>query len=112
MSTSLPQTLIMPENNCKTKYEHANSHNADNHAVNMQPLQIFESPDGGETVYVRQPGSVERTLYSVSPRKQKLEEQLRHSKLWGDIHRAAQNDPVLKNMLDQIEVYHRLRNSP
>lgn len=77
-----------------------------------QPAPIFESPDGGDTVYVRQPGSVERTVYYESPRKKKLHEQLLHSKLWGDIHRAAQTDPVLQRMLDQIEVYHRLRNSP
>ena len=95
-----------------TKCEHVNFHNADNDAVKMQPPQIFESPDGGDTVYVRQPGAVERTVYYESFRKKKLQEQLRHSKLWGEIHRASETDPVLKNMLDQIEVYHRLRHSP
>jgi hypothetical protein len=73
---------------------------------------IYESPDGGDTVYVRRAGSDRRELYSESPRKKSLYDQIQHQKLWGDIHRAAQTDAVLKDMLDRIEVYHRLRNSP
>ena len=30
-------------------------------------VTIFESPDGGRTVYTRQPGSTTRELYSQDP---------------------------------------------
>lgn len=73
---------------------------------------IYESPDGGHTVYSRQPGSSQRTLCHQSPSKLKLIESLQHNKLWAAIHRASETDPVLKNMLEQIEIYHRLKNSP
>ena len=50
---------------------------------------IFESPDKGETIYVRQPGSSERKLIidnrTVDGRP--LHEHLMESKLWDDIHR-------------------------
>jgi hypothetical protein len=73
---------------------------------------IYESPDGGDTVYRRRFGDVQRELHSISDKKRDLLDELKKKKLWGDIHRAAQSDPVLKEMLDQIEVYHLLKDSP
>lgn len=73
---------------------------------------IYESPDGGHTVYSRQPGSSQRTLCHQSLSKRAMVESLQHDKLWAAIHRAAETDAVLKNMLEQIEIYHRLKNSP
>jgi hypothetical protein len=70
---------------------------------------VYESPDGGETVYRRRPGDTERELHKVSDRKKTLIDDLRKNKLWGEIHRAAERDPVLKEMLDQVEVYHTLK---
>ena len=69
---------------------------------------IYESPDGGDTIYRRKFGETDREMI----RESALHNQLMRTKLWGDIHRAAQKDPVLKEMLDQIEVYHHLKNSP
>ena len=73
---------------------------------------IYESPDGGDTVYRRRFGDIQRELHSVSDKKRSQIDNLRKDKLWGDIHRAAQSDPVLKDMLDRIEIYHRLKDSP
>ena len=73
---------------------------------------IYESPDGGDTVYRRRFGDIQRELHSVSDKKRSLIDNLRKDKLWGDIHRAAQSDPVLQHMLDQVEIYHRLKDSP
>ena len=44
---------------------------------------IYESPDGGETIYVRESGSSQRQLHSQSPRAVSLQEQLMEDKLWG-----------------------------
>jgi hypothetical protein len=73
---------------------------------------IYESPDGGDTVYRRRMGGTQRELHSISDKKRDLLDELKKNKLWGDIHRAALSDPVLKEMLDQIEVYHLLKDSP
>lgn len=75
---------------------------------------VYESPDGGETIYRRKFGSdpMSRELHSMSEKKKSLIDDIRHSKLWGDIHRAAKADPVLQEMLDKIVVYHQLKNSP
>jgi hypothetical protein len=73
---------------------------------------IYESPDGGETVYQRESGKIDRELHWSSDAHKNLQQELQHGKLWGNIHRAAQTDPVLKEMLDQIEIYHTLKNTP
>ena len=77
-----------------------------------QETYIYESPDGGDTVYRRRMGSTQRELHSISDTARNLISDMKKNKLWGDIHRAAQSDPVLQDMLDRIEVYHRLKDSP
>lgn len=69
---------------------------------------IYESPDQGETVYVRQSGSVERTLHSVSERKGNLIDELRESQLWGQIHRAAKTNVALADALDKVKMIYAL----
>ena len=34
---------------------------------------------------------------------------IRESTLWGNIHRLAKTDPVLREQLDKIVVYYRLK---
>lgn len=72
---------------------------------------IYESPDGGETVYQRESGSSQRQLHSQSPRTFDLHNQLMEDKLWGNIRRSSKTDPALKEMLNQIEVYYTLKNT-
>jgi len=69
---------------------------------------IYESPDGGDTIYRRRMGEPDRELVRTGP----LETRLLRSQTWRDILRAAESDPVLHDMLDQIEIYHKLKNSP
>ena len=71
-------------------------------------MPIFESPDKGETVYVRQEGSTERSLYLESKDKKSLHEQIIESKLWGNIHRAAKTNPALQEALDRVKVTYYL----
>ena len=72
---------------------------------------IYESPDGGETVYVREHGSTQRQLYSQSPRAQDLVEQLEEDKLWGEIRRAAKTNPAIQDALEQVKVIYHLSKS-
>lgn len=82
--------------------------------MNDQTKYIYESPDGGHTVYRRAFGGAvtERELHSISHEKRSLHEELLETKLWGEIHRAAKKDPVLRDMLDRVVVYHRLKSQP
>jgi len=69
---------------------------------------IYESPDGGETIYVRESGSSQRQLHSQSPRAVSLQEQLMEDKLWGEIRRAAKTNPALKHALDEVVLIYTL----
>ena len=73
---------------------------------------IYESPDGGETVYRRMANSHLRELNHISKNKKEKLQQQEHTALWNDICYYAKSDPVLKEMLDQIEIYYTLKNSP
>ena len=73
---------------------------------------IYESPDGGHTVYRRASRASHRELHAVSPTRESLMRDLKRNELWNSIHRAAEQDAELKHMLEQIEIYYRLKNSP
>ena len=73
-----------------------------------QDRMVFESPDGGETVYKRKFGDSERELHSVSEKKRNLIDELRETKLWGEIHRAAKTNPALQKALDRAILIYRL----
>jgi len=70
-------------------------------------VYIYESPDSGDTVYRRRAGTNQRELVQEGPLRKKV---LR-SQLWRDIFQAAETDPELKHMLEQIEIYHALKNT-
>jgi hypothetical protein len=69
---------------------------------------IYESPDGGDTVYRRMVGSLDREMIREGPLRKKM---LRNQ-LWRDIFESAESDPVLQDMLDRVDIYHRLKDSP
>ena len=71
-------------------------------------MPVFESPDKGETVYVRDEHSVKRILYSESKDKKSLHEQIKESQLWGNIHREAKTNPALQEALDRVKVTYYL----
>ena len=66
---------------------------------------IFESPDKGETIYVRQAGSTDR--YLIKENKSKIE-QMREDQLWGNIRREAKTNTALADILDQAKMVYAL----
>lgn len=66
---------------------------------------IFESPDGGHTVYQRMSGKQRRRLISNDDRSRLAQQRLS----WADILIDAQTDPALRYMIEQVEIYHALR---
>ena len=69
---------------------------------------IYESPDGGETVYVREFGGEQKQLHVQSPRAVSIRDQLQEDKLWGDIRRTAKTNPALKHALDEAILIYTL----
>ena len=69
---------------------------------------IYESPDGGETVYVREFGGEQRQIHSQSPRAFDLHEKIKEDQLWGNIRRAAKTNPTLKQALDEAILIYTL----
>jgi hypothetical protein len=70
---------------------------------------VYESPDGGHTIYRRHPGKLDRELVSIDQETQDKLAALKEDKLWGDIRRRAQQDPALQQMLDQLRIYYSLK---
>ena len=71
-------------------------------------VTIFESPDGGRTVYARQPGSTNRELYSQDPALQQELKDLEKSKRWVEILQARQTNPELDHLCEQVEILYEL----
>lgn len=71
-------------------------------------VTVFESPDGGRTVYARRPGTSERTLYSQDPELQQELAELEAQKRWVDIFQARCANPELDHLCEQVEILYEL----
>lgn len=69
---------------------------------------VYESPDGGETVYARKSGESSRQLYSVSDTAKEKITRLKENQLWYNIRQAAKTNPVLQQALDQCIMIYKL----
>lgn len=73
---------------------------------------IYESPDGGKTVYSRVSGdpSGVRQLHSISPELQEHIEKVNREQQWMDILRASERSPALQDAIDRVIVIYELIN--
>lgn len=71
-------------------------------------VTIFESPDGGRTVYARRPGSTQRSLYSQDSNLQLELVELEREKRWVDIFGARKSNPELDHLCEQVEIFYEL----
>lgn len=75
---------------------------------NEQTL-IFESPDGGKTVFSRKPGETTRHLHYIDP-VWKKEQEL--SARWTNLKPAvfmADTDPTLNDAISKVEMLYALK---
>ena len=72
---------------------------------------IYESPDGGETVYVREHGSTQRKLHSESARAIDLRQQMQEAQLWENIRQEAKTNVSLQHAIDQVKLIYQLSKS-
>ena len=74
-----------------------------------EEIIIYESPDGGKTVYARKPGETIRHLHSVDPAWQKEQEL---NVRWVNLKEAvvmAESDPAMNDLIEKVEIYYRLK---
>lgn len=67
---------------------------------------IFESPDGGQTVYRREPGEQRRELIK-EPKNILLEAQRLYE--WKHIFKKSNSDSELRELIERVEVYYRIK---
>jgi len=75
-------------------------------------LTIFESPDGGRTVYARRPGSTRRELYMQDPKLQQELQELERQKRWTEIFAARRDNVELNIMCEKLEIFYELGKVP
>ena len=75
-------------------------------------LTVFESPDGGRTVYARRPGDTKRELHWQDPKLQQELKDLERSKRWVEIFQARRDDPELDHLCEQVEILYELSRKP
>lgn len=69
---------------------------------------VYESPDGGDTVYQREFGQVHRELYSISEKKRQQQQLETQWLMWRQILAASKDNPALQRALDQARVVYEL----
>lgn len=68
-------------------------------------LTIFESPDGGRTVYARKPGEHTRHLHSNDEAQEK--ERAEYER-WMNIFNARRDNAALNDVCNQAEILYEL----
>jgi len=66
----------------------------------IEEITIFESPDGGKTVYARKSGETERKLIIEDPEKKYRDRWLE----WRDILEASKDNPALADQIEKAEM--------
>lgn len=67
-----------------------------------EEIIIYESPDGGKTVYSRKSGETSRTLHSIDP-VYKREQEL--TARWAKLKEAVMmDDPAINDYIEKIEI--------
>lgn len=69
---------------------------------------IYETPDGIETVYMRENGSAQTVLVKDEVGIKTLSEKIQEDKLWGEIRRAAKTNPTIQRALDEAILLYQL----
>ncbi len=69
---------------------------------------IYESPDGGHTVFRREIGSKEKTLHHVDSAIQDYVSTVQEIELWKNIRAAAKTNPALQSAMDRVRIIYEL----
>lgn len=71
-------------------------------------ITIYESPNGGRTVYARRPGSNHREVHLQDPELEKELAELKQQERWQMILAARATNPELNHLCEQAELLYEL----
>jgi len=74
----------------------------------IEEIWIYESPDGGKTLYRRKSGEPNRELLKEDPEKKDRQRWLE----WRDILEASKDNPALANLIEKAELIWHLTKNP
>jgi hypothetical protein len=74
----------------------------------LTEITIFESPDGGKTVYSRHNGSPMRQLHSVSNEMETEMARVQREQQWMDMLKMSERSPALQEAIDRAIVLYEL----
>ncbi len=69
---------------------------------------VFESPDGGKTVYARKSGEKDRYLHSMDPDTAKQLAKLADDLMWTEIRQMAEHNEALQKAMDNVILIYKL----
>jgi hypothetical protein len=70
----------------------------------VEEITIYESPDGGKTIYARKPGDKDRTLIQEDPQKRVHDRWLK----WRDILHMSEDNVTLKELVEKAEMVYEI----
>jgi hypothetical protein len=70
--------------------------------------KIYESSDGGKTVYVREMGGKEKKIHYVSPSAVEDMKETLLVQEWMEIRHAAERHPALQKSVDHCKLLYRM----
>lgn len=70
----------------------------------VEEITVYESPDGGRTIYVRKQNQQDRTLVHKDIRATDYD----RWQEWREILVASRDNPELANLIERAEVYYKL----
>ena len=74
-------------------------------------VTIYESPDGGKTVYSRTNGSPMRQLHSISSDLETEMERVSKEAQWMAILKLSERSPALQEAIDRVIVLYELQKN-
>lgn len=80
----------------------------DNKIAKITEITIYESPDGGRTVYARRPGSNHRELHLKDPALDKELAEMKQQEKWQQILATRTTNPEINDLLEKVEILYEL----
>jgi hypothetical protein len=73
---------------------------------------VYESPDGGRTIYKRKYGEKDKVLHKIDPTLESEMERERQRNRWMDMFNTAERTPALQEAIDRAIMLYELSRDP
>jgi hypothetical protein len=77
-------------------------------AGQITSYDVYETPDGGRTIYVRKAGEANRVVHRIDPTLEAEILRERERNKWMDIFNTSERSPALQEAIDRVIVIYEL----